>query len=249
MWLNIHGPSLGIGAAIAAVSIFVAFFVFGLDFADDFKSITKIQEKDNSSVQSTTELQEKNQDDVYQMSLFTANASPVLGSEDATITLVEFGDYQCFYCNRFFHTTEPDIVKNYVETGKVKMIFKDFTIIGQDSINAAHATHCAQEEGKFWEYHDVLYNNWAGENTGWASSENIIRFAKQIGLNEGAFRACMAEARYESIIKTSYSDGQALELTGTPGFFILGPDNTITKISGAQPYEVFEEIFNSKLEK
>lgn len=246
MPLNTHGPSLVIGAAIAIVSVLSAALVFGTDFLD-FKQLTKT-EKDRSDIALQIE-DSKNQNDVFSMSLFTANASPVLGSETARITLVEFGDYQCFYCNRFFHTTEDAIVKNYVETGKVKMIFKDFTIIGQDSINAAHAAHCAQEEGKFWEFHDILYNNWTGENNGWASPTNISGFAKKLGLNEEDFSSCMTESRYISIIKASNSDAQTLGLTGTPGFFIIGPDNSVTRVIGAQPYEVFEEIFNSMLEK
>ncbi|MGQ0637930.1 MAG: DsbA family protein [Nitrososphaerota archaeon] len=245
--MNTHAPSLVIGAAIAIISVLSATIVFGTDFMD-FKQVTKTG-KDRNGISQQIEDSEKNQSDVYAMSLFTANASPVLGLDNAPITLVEFGDYQCFYCNRFFHTAEPDIVKNYVETGKVKMIFKDFTIIGQDSINAAHAAHCAQEVGKFWEFHDILYNNWTGENNGWASPSNISGFAKQLGLDEEDFKSCMTEARYVSVIKASYSDAQTLGLTGTPGFIIIGPENSITKISGAQPYEVFEEIFNSMLEK
>ena len=80
------------------------------------------------------------------MNLLIDNTSPILGSDNAPITMIEFGDYQCFYCNQFYHTTEPDIVKNYIDTGKVRMVFKDFVIIGQDSVNAAHAAHCAQEQ-------------------------------------------------------------------------------------------------------
>ena len=247
MQLNTHGPSLVIGAAIATVSIFGAVVIFGTDFID-FKQSAKTQDLINMS-QQIQNAPEKSQSDAYATSLFTANASPILGSDNAPITLVEFGDYQCFYCNRFFHTVEPDIVKNYVETGKVKMIFKDFTIIGQDSINAAHAAHCADEAGKFWEFHDILYNSWTGENNGWASPSNISGFAKQLVLDEEDFKSCMSEARYVSIIQASYSDAKTLGLTGTPGFFIIGPDNSITKISGAQPYEVFEELFNSNLEK
>lgn len=248
MPLNTHGPSLVIGAAIAIVSIFGAVSIFGTDFID-FKQPVKTTEDSNYMPPQIQNAPEKSQSDSYAMSLFTGNASSVLGSADAPITLIEFGDYQCFYCNRFFHTTESDIVKNYVQTGKVKMIFKDFTIIGQDSINAAHAAHCAQEVGKFWEFHDILYNSWTGENDGWASPSNIDGFAKQLGLDEEDFKSCMTEARYLSVIKASYSDAKTLGLTGTPGFFIIGSDNSITKLSGAQPYEVFEEIFNSKLEK
>lgn len=233
--MNVHAKSLGIGVAIGAICIGAIFYV-----------ITSNQIIKSPS-QSSTEAQGNNQK--IQMPLLIDNASPVFGSKDAPITLVEFGDYQCFYCNRFFHTTEPDIVKNYVDTGKVKMIFKDYTIIGQDSINAAHAAHCAQEMGKFWEYHDVLYNHWTGENNGWASSQNLFEFAKQVGLDEKDFNTCMSEARHVAIIKGSVSDAKTLGLTGTPGFFIIGPDNSVTKLSGAQPYDVFEEIFKSQLQK
>jgi len=231
--LKIHYPSLGIGAAITGVIIFVIFFTIGSGFfANSADNNAKTQNNNNEK---------------FQMSLLSDHASPELGSKDAPITMVEFGDYQCFYCNKFYHTTEPDIMKNYVNTGKVKLIFKDLTIIGQDSINAAHAAHCAQEKGKFWEYHDVLYNNWSGENTGWASSKNLLDFAKQVGITDSDFNSCMSVARYTSIIKSSVTDAQTLGLTGTPDFFIIGPDNSVTKIIGAQPYEVFDEIFKSKL--
>jgi protein-disulfide isomerase len=181
------------------------------------------------------------------ISLLTDNSSPILGSKDAPITMIEFGDYQCFYCNKFYHDTEPDILKNYINTGKVRMVFKDFTIIGQDSVNAAHAAHCAQENGKFWEYHDTLYNNWAGENTGWASSQNLKAFAKQVGLNETQFNHCMSQSSYLPVIQGSLSNAKALGLTGTPDFFIIAPDQSVTKIVGAQPYEVFDNFFKSKL--
>ena len=181
--------------------------------------------------------------------MFTANASPYLGYENATITLVEFGDYQCFFCNKFFHETESAILKNYVETGKVKIIFKDFTIIGHDSIAAANAAHCAKDQGKFWEYHDTLYNNWGGENNDWASSENLLKFASLFELNEESFVKCMVEKKYDQLVTSSNNDAKTLGLTGTPGFFIIGPDNQITKISGAQPYESFQKIFECELAK
>ena len=182
------------------------------------------------------------------VNFLTSNLSPVLGSESAPITVIEFGDYQCFYCNNFFHNTESDIVKNYVDTGKVKMYFKDFTIIGQDSVTAANAAHCAQEQGKFWEYHDILYTNWSGENTGWISATNLAQFSKQLGLNQDEFNQCVSQSKYIPIIRDSVSDANNLGLTGTPDFFIIGPDNSVTKVVGAQPYSVFDEIFKSKLQ-
>ncbi len=179
--------------------------------------------------------------------LLIDNTSPILGSKNAPITMIEFGDYQCFYCHQFYNSTEPDIVKNYVDTGKVRMVFKDFTIIGQDSVNAAHASHCAQEQGKFWDYHDALYNNWAGENTGWASSDNLLKFAKQVGLDPNAFNQCMTQSKYISVVEGSLSNAKDLGLTGTPDFFIILPDHTVTKVVGAQPYQVFDNIFKSQL--
>lgn len=234
--MNIHGPSLGVGAAIAVASILVTFYVL----SNNDQNTSLILEK-------APELEP--QPTKFGMEVLTANASPYLGDKDAPITMVEFGDYQCFFCNRYFHETEPSILENYVDTGKVKILFKDFTIIGSDSVNAAHAAHCANEQGKFWEYHDILYNNWDGENTGWASSEHLLEFAQNIGLDIDLFSECMLNARYQDKIIASNNDAKTLGLDGTPGFFIIGPNNSVTKIGGAQPYDVFKRTFDSKLEK
>ena len=129
------------------------------------------------------------------------------------------------------------------------MIFKDFTIIGPDSVNAAHGAHCADDQGKFWQYHDILYNNWTGENNGWASSDNLLRFAQEIELDIEQWSECMIDKRHSQIITDSSKDARDLGITGTPAFFVIGSDNKITKISGAQPYENFEKIFNLELEK
>ena len=234
--MNVHGPSLAIGASITAVAIFVTFFAFG---------------NINSEKELVLEQAENIQPNPQRigLSVFTENGSPLLGDANAPITLVEFGDYQCHFCNVFFHNTEPSILENYVETGKVKIIFKDFTIIGPDSVTAAHAAHCAEDQGKFWEYHDILYNHWTGENNGWASSENLLGFAQQIELNIDEFTQCMLNEDHTTIITQSNSDARTLGLTGTPSFFVIGKDNVITKIYGAQPYENFKRIFDSELEK
>jgi len=163
--------------------------------------------------------------------------------------LVEFGDYQCFFCNKFFHDTEQKLLENYVDTGKVKIIFKDLTIIGPDSITAAHAAHCADDQGLFWEYHDTLYNNWNGENNGWASSENLLRMAQDVGLGIDEFTDCMLNEIHTQIISASNADARTLRLTSTPNFFVISPNNQITKIPGAQPFTVFQKIFDSVLEK
>ena len=178
---------------------------------------------------------------------FLENGSPILGDFNAPITLVEFGDYQCHFCNVFFHSTEDKILKNYVETGKVRMIFKDYNIIGPDSVNASHGAHCADEQGMFWKYHDILYSNWAGENNGWASSEHLLEFAQKIGLNVNDWSECMTNIPYSQKILASNDDAKNLGLTGTPAFFIIDSDGKVIQITGAQPYEVFEKMFEEKL--
>ena len=233
----IHVQSLAIGAGITSVSIIVVFLAFGI-----------LNNEPELAVEPTPIIQESGPAKIT-INTFMENGSPILGDPSAPVTLVEFGDYQCYFCNQFFHTTEDDLFKNYVESGKVKVIFKDYTIIGPDSIAAAHATHCADEQGKFWEYHDTLYDHWTGENNGWASSENLLQFARNIGLDIDEFSNCMLDSKYTSVITNSNQDAKDLGLTGTPAFFIIGPDNKITKIGGAQPYDIFERIFNSELEK
>ncbi len=230
--MDIHGPSIGIGAAAASAVIVLAFFAF--------------------SGQPETELQFANDPpkaDAVTLSVLTGNGSPVLGSPDAPVTLVEFGDYQCFFCNKFFHGTEKELLADYVSTGKVKLIFKDNVIIGPDSEAAARGAHCAEDQGFFWEYHDVLYENWDGENNGWASMENLASFAGEIGLDEEQWGMCMSRGDHGQLVAASRGDAEALGLDGTPIFFVIGPDNAVTKIGGAQPYEVFQRIFESELAK
>lgn len=179
---------------------------------------------------------------------FLANGSPFLGDPDAPVTLVEFGDYQCQACNRFFHNTEDALIEKYINTGQVRMIFKDFNIIGPDSVTASHGAHCANEQGLFWEYHDILYENWAGENNGWASAENQAEFAREIELDMQRWSECVETGRYSHSILASNNDARnLLKITGTPAFFVVGPDEKISQIQGAQPFSVFESTINAHL--
>ena len=91
----------------------------------------------------------------------------MMGNPDAMITIVEFGDYQCTFCYKFHDETMKKINDKYIETENVNFVYRDFPLNGKQSILASEASYCAQKQNKFWEYHDVLYNNWGGENTGW----------------------------------------------------------------------------------
>lgn len=233
----IHVPSLAIGAGIASIAIFAVFLGFGGILNEKelvIESAPKVQQVGPAKITINT---------------FVDNGSPTLGNPNAPITLIEFGDYQCHFCNVFFHSTENEIMKKYVETGKVKMIFKDYNIIGPDSVNASHGAHCANDQGLFWEYHDILYSNWTGENNGWASSENLGKFALEIGLDMDEWSECMLNGLHSQTILASNEDARSLELTGTPAFFVIGPDGKTTRLFGAQPFETFEKVFENELKK
>ena len=232
----IHAPSLAIGAIIASITITLVIFGFNNSSNEIELSIEPTPEMDQIGPKKIT------------MDTFLSNGSPILGDPNAPITLVEFGDYQCHYCNVFFQSIEKDILKNYVDTGKVKIIFKDYNIIGEDSVIASQGAHCANDQGLFWEYHDILYSNWTGENNGWASPENLAIFAQQIGLNMNKWSECMKKGSHSQIILKSNDDARALELTGTPAFFIINSEGKVTKLFGAQPFEVFKKIFDNQLE-
>ena len=231
-----HAPSLAIGAIIASITITLVIFGFN-------SSSNEIE----LSMEPTPEMEQIGPKKIT-MDTFLSNGSPILGDPNAPITLVEFGDYQCHYCNVFFQSIEKDILKNYVDTGKVKIIFKDYNIIGEDSVKASQGAHCANDQGLFWEYHDILYSNWTGENNGWASAENLTIFAQQIGLNMNKWSECMNKGSHSQIILKSNDDARTLELTGTPAFFIINSEGKVSKLFGAQPFEVFKKIFDNQLE-
>lgn len=232
----IHGPSIAIGSGITAVVALSVFFAFS--FSEPEKELVI----ENGAIERTGP-------NPLALGVLLDNGSPLLGNPNAKVTLVEFGDYQCFFCNKHFHETEELLMENYITTGKVKMIFKDFNIIGPDSVSASNAAHCASEQNMFWEYHDTLYNHWTGENNGWAASENLVTFAEEMGLDMNKFNKCFEESRFQQKIDASNQDARTLELGGTPAFFVIGPDGQVTKIGGAVPYSNFASIFDAHLSK
>ena len=233
---RIHLPSLAIGAGIAVACIFCGVLMVNMINSETTPVLAETPQKQ-------TEITK-----IQSLSVFTDNASPILGNPNAPITMVEFGDYQCTFCSKFFHETENSIITNYVKTGKVKMLFKDYIILGQDSMNAANAAHCANDQKSFWEYHSMLYNNWAGEDTGWADITHLHEFANTLGLDMDMFSTCMSDLKWNELINLSSIDGQKLGVSGTPTFFVIDQNNDVIKITGAQRYDVFKEIFDSVLE-
>ena len=234
---RIHLPSLAIGAGIAVACIFCGVLMVNMINSETTPVLAETPQKQ-------TEITK-----IQSLSVFTDNASPILGNPNAPITMVEFGDYQCTFCSKFFHETENSIITNYIKTGKVKILFKDYIILGQDSMNAANAAHCANDQKLFWEYHSMLYNNWAGEDTGWADLTHLHEFANTLGLDMDVFSTCMSDLKWNELVNLSSIDGQKLGVSGTPTFFVIDQNNDVIKIVGAQHYDVFKQIFDSVLDE
>ena len=173
--------------------------------------------------------------------------SPMLGSPSAPITIVEFGDYQCEMCYHWYHNTRADVIDNYVETGKANLVFMDLPFLGRDSITAAHATYCANDQGKYWEYHETLYNFQEAIDNGWASKDRLVSFAFNLDMNLDEFNDCMDTTKYAKRIKANYDEGIRNGAEATPTFLIISSDGTIKKISGAQPYSVFSQVIEPML--
>jgi protein-disulfide isomerase len=181
-------------------------------------------------------------------SISTAMGSPILGSESAKITIVEFGDYQCHQCYNWFHNTKDSIVENYIETGKVNLIFVDLAFLGRDSPKAAAATYCAEEQGKYWEYHEMLYNYQENKiDSGWANSERLKAFASELGLDEELFGNCVDSGKFNKRVQFNISEAKKQGASGTPTFIIVNSEGGQQKIVGAQPYSVFKNILDSMI--
>ena len=177
------------------------------------------------------------------ISKLTENGSPVMGNPNAPITILEFGDYQCTYCYKFHQDTLDIINEEFIKSGKVKVIFKDFPLNGPDSKLAAESSYCAHDQGKYWEYHDQLYENWAGERTGWITREALSEFAKSINLDTAEFNKCLNESKHENKINSIYEFGKQIGIDATPSFLVFN-DEKIIKIRGNQPLEVFLKTFD-----
>ncbi|MCH9658779.1 DsbA family protein [archaeon] len=175
----------------------------------------------------------------------TAMGSPILGDPSASVTIVEFGDYQCHQCYNWFHDTKPAIESQYIETGKANLIFVDLAFLGRDSPKAAQASYCAEDQGMYWDYHDLLYASQESKiDGGWANTERLKAFAFSLGLDMELFESCLDSEKYSKRVQYNIQQARDHGVRGTPGFFIVGPDGQ-QQLGGAQPFSVFKQVLDS----
>lgn len=214
-----------IPASIIVAGVIIAVAVMysgGVDFG------SKKDLKKQSSVADTTEAEAL---------LGVVDGDQVLGSPSAPVTFVEFGDFQCPFCGRFFSETLPQIKEKYVKTGQIKFIWRDFAFLGQESFDAASAARCAGEQGKFWDYHDKLFLSQSGENRGAFLIANLKNFAVSLGLDTQKFNECLDSGRYLSAVQKESALGRELGVSGTPSSFVNG-----RHITGAVPFVQLEAV-------
>ncbi len=162
----------------------------------------------------------------------------VKGEEDAPVTIIEWSDFECPFCARFYRETLSSIEEQYIKTGKVKLVYRDFPLsFHANAQKAAEAAECAGEQKKYWEMHDLLFEN--GVQGGVAGFK---QYAKQLGLNTAKFNECLDSGKMASEVRKDMADGTAAGIQGTPGFLVNGK-----LVSGAQPFSVFQQVIEAEL--
>ena len=167
-----------------------------------------------------------------------AGDSPSKGNSNAPVTMIEFSDFQCSFCGRFFSQTLSEIEKEYVNTGKVRFVYKHLPLDFHPQANpAALASECAREQGKFWEYHDLIFENQAS-----LGESSYKAWAGQLNLEQAQFNECFDSKKYQDRVTRDAQQAAQAGISGTPGFLING-----ILVSGAQPFVNFKQVIDAEL--
>jgi len=176
---------------------------------------------------------------------------PIIGNRDAPVTIIEFSDFQCPFCARFYTQTFPLILEEYIQEGKVKLVFRDFPIqsIHPNALPASVAAECANEQSKFRDMHDMLFEN----QNEWNKLDTVdvlamfSQYAVEMKLDQKAFDECLTSGKYIEEIRNDLDDGRDYGVSGTPGFFIGNDQIGYVELKGAQPFESFKKIIDAQL--
>jgi protein-disulfide isomerase len=172
--------------------------------------------------------------------LGVSGKGPALGAPSAPVTIVEFSDFRCSFCKKFWADTLPKLKKSYFERGTVQFVFRHFAILGKQSEQAALASECAAEQGKFWQYHDKLFANQAA--LGFTESK-LKGYAGELRLQQAKFNACLATGKYNSKVEQETVTAAYLGGRGTPMFLV-----NEWLLVGAQPFQTFQKVIGQALE-
>ena len=219
-----HKPRLIIGVTAIAVLIFVFLVILGAESRKDGeKTLTEHGEVATG---------------------ITADGYPYKGSPEAPVKIIEYSDYLCGQCKNFAFDTEPLIVDEYVASGKVQYIFHYYAL-GEAQVLLGEASHCAADQGHFWEYHKLMFENQGrfGSISSLEDLQNLlIQFAQQVGADVSAFETCWSSHQHQESIVESVLSARESGVGGTPAFLIQGD-----LLVGNQPYDAFREAIEASL--
>lgn len=173
---------------------------------------------------------------------YLSDGGPSRGSDKAGVTLIEFSDFQCSFCRKFWQNTLPPINRKYIKNGRLRFIYRHFAILGRPSVAAAHGAECAGEQGKFWPYHDRLFTEALSPLA--FTQKKLTAYAQDLKLDAKRFDQCLESEKYAKKVKGETAMAAFLGARGTPAFFLNG-----RLIAGAQPFKVFAEAIEKELEK
>jgi len=241
---------VGVISAVV-VSTFLGGYVLGAETVEPEKILIRDAEDVIRSLQTQQSTQSSLSTNPPSLISISLDDDPVKGNLNAPITIVEFSDFQCPFCAKFHSTTLPQLQANYIDSGKVKFVYRDFPIqsIHPNAVPAALASECADEQGMFWEYHDLVFENqkkWQGLS-GRIMIDTFEQYALELGLNTSDFNTCFESEKYVDEVTKDLQDGASYGITGTPGFFIGNDELGYVKIIGAQPYPVFERLIEDQI--
>mgnify|MGYP001201982002 FL=1 len=223
-----------IGIAGAAVVLVTLVTIFGTSYMADFENNPRNVSQNDSQENKLKAIELKH--------------APVLGSDTATVTIIEVGDYQCHMCKKWFEETRPLIIDNYINTGKANLVFIDMPFLGYDSTPASEATYCADDQGRYWDYHSALFEYQQEIDDGWASATRLQAIAFSLGLDIEQFDKCMTtDDHYSRVNFNMQMSKKEFGANSTPTFVLVNTQGEWEKIIGAHPYSTFEQIIESLL--
>ena len=252
---------VGAVIAIAAATFFVGFLAgsssseINSDFVtkSDMENMIKSLEQKLDVAPTPTPTAQPTQPSAPSILQVSLDDDPLKGDPDAPITIVEFSDFQCPFCGRWYTNTLSELEENYIDTGKANLVYRDMPLNSiHPNANPAHiAAECANEQDKFWNYHDILFdrqsewNRLSSDNL----SEQLIEYAIMLDLDSSSFESCLSSPAMASEVSADGRDARQYGATGTPTFFVGNEEIGFEKLVGAQPYSSFRDLIDNQLEQ
>ena len=250
---------IGIIIAVAAATFFVGFllgnstsqtnsnFITKSDFED---IVTKLESK-LDDVKAPTPAAQPSAQAVPSIFKISLGDDPVKGNQNAPVTVIEYSDFQCPFCGRFYTETLPQLEENYITTGKVKFVYRDLPLesLHKNAMSAALAAQCANEQGKFWDFHDKLFtgqSTWQGQGAEEVAA-TFVSYATDLKTDSKKFESCYTSAKNSDGIAKDLADAAKFGATGTPTFFIGNEKDGFTRLVGAQPFTSFQFEIDKQL--